>query len=83
MTKLKRRCRCCGKTFTQNEILTASNPFDATKTVYGCPECKTVNALDRTCEAPGCNDTKLYPCETDNGHMMLCWEHWLRMRKVS
>ena len=76
MKQLKRRCRCCGKTFTQDEILTGINPFDETKTVHGCPECKSVNALDMACSVDGCSEIQTCGMPSEQGYMLLCGRHY-------
>ena len=49
------RCKSCHRRCTSAEILTSSNPFDATAPdIEGCPHCGEVDNFESLCDEPGC-----------------------------
>ena len=56
MTTANGRCVCerCHWRGLRSDLLRASNPFAPERSLVGCPACKTVNKLRRTCIEDGC-----------------------------
>lgn len=68
-------CKECGCVMA--EPLFAPNPFDPSDTVSGCPECKSVNAIEVGCQVGDCR--KIASGGHPGGHgfryIWTCWDH--------
>jgi hypothetical protein len=47
-------CNECYAHVESGQELTAPNPFRPGDLLYGCPECREINALRLCCDEPGC-----------------------------
>lgn len=50
----KLKCNSCGIISIEEAILSATNPFDKTTTITGCPVCNDVIGFTEICDEPGC-----------------------------
>ena len=78
--KKRWRCRDCGDISLEGDLLSAINPFDAGRTIVGCPQCKSVGDFEEVCDEPGCCNQVMccfQTTEVDNlvGHRRTCHEH--------
>ena len=73
MTRLK--CICCDHVLGMDDMLKAPNPFDASDTIVGCPECKEVNCFQMACDEPGCLNLVSIGTPMPDGYRSTCGEH--------
>ena len=75
----KWKCRECAVTVT--EYLTAPNPFDATDSIIGCPNCKCVDSLEGVCDEHGCNQISSCGFPTETRYRRTCGKHYIHEDK--
>jgi hypothetical protein len=68
-------CCNCGWRGSEETLLRAANPFDATDTVRGCPECKGVEQFEAACDEPDCWEPVCAGTPTANGYRVTCGAH--------
>lgn len=68
-----RRCNWIG---TAGDELTASHPFDTTRTVTGCPKCLRIDTIAKVCEVETCHDEATEGINTKDGYVSVCFLHW-------
>jgi hypothetical protein len=68
-------CLDCSEVVTDREMLRATNPFDPTEGIVGCPNCKEVNSLVGACDEPGCSEQTTCGTPTPNGYRRTCSRH--------
>ena len=74
------KCNDCGWIGNDDELLSASNPFDpGVDVLIGCPHCKSVNSMERLCDAVGCTLHATCGTPSEDGYRNTCFTH---MRKV-
>lgn len=80
---MKLRCveHRCDWRGTDKEMLEAPNPFDATETVTGCPDCKDVNTLQEACDEPDCWEFSSCGTPTPTGYRRTCGKHYRELEK--
>ena len=61
------RCRDCGDISLEGDLLSAINPFDAGRTIVGCPQCKSVGDFEEVCDEPGCCNEAACGFPTEEG----------------
>lgn len=49
------QCDECGAIRDRRQLLVDKNPFDNTETIYGCPNCFSIDRFTRICDDDGCN----------------------------
>lgn len=69
------KCQECAAIVT--EYLTGPNPFDATDTIIGCPNCKCVDTLLQVCDEPECNQLSSCGFPTPTGYRRTCGKHYI------
>ena len=47
-------CEECGDTHSSDNLLKATNPFDESGEIIGCPSCKSIDSFVRCCEVSNC-----------------------------
>jgi len=67
--------RRCGWRGTQDQMLTAPNPFDPGDSIVGCPGCKSVDTLVEVCDEPGCAEFSSCGTPTPTGYRRTCGKH--------
>lgn len=67
--------RRCGWRGLESEMLSAPSPFDATDTIYACPQCKTINSCFMACDEPGCWLGVCCGTPTPTGYRNTCSKH--------
>lgn len=53
---MKVRCTQCDWVGDSDEVLRGENPFEAGTTIWGCPECRDIDHLNRACDEPECRE---------------------------
>ena len=72
----KINCQECGWHGLENELLSASNPFDVEDTIFACPECKIVEStIVNACDEPGCWSDVSCGTPTPEGYRSTCGKH--------
>ena len=66
------RCKWHGEA---NEMLSATNPFEAGEMIYACPKCKEVGSIVTACDEPDCWSEAACGTPTDNGYRQTCYKH--------
>ena len=56
------------------DLLMGKSPFDG-DTIVGCPKCKSIDSVVRTCDYPGCHETTSAGTPTKDGYVWTCHEH--------
>ena len=70
------RCKGCGETLnSDNDFLTAPNPFCVTDGILGCPKCKDVECFEMLCDTPGCKNIGCAGTPTPDGYKWTCHNH--------
>lgn len=75
----KWKCQECA--VVVSEYLVAPNPFDATDSIIGCPNCKSVNSLLEVCDEPGCAEYSSCGFPTPTGYRRTCGKHYQEATK--
>ena len=57
------------------DFLTATNPFDSSETITGCPKCKGIDTIRLACEEPDCWLETTCGTPTKDGYMRTCGKH--------
>jgi len=65
----------CGWVGSSADALKATNPFDTSDEIWGCPKCKTAGVLVAACDEPGCNKCGSCGTPTDDGYRLTCFIH--------
>lgn len=77
-TTLKRTCSACGWVGTQEELLRADSPFDASILLSACPKCHTVEGVrfPVLCDTQGCTNLAGAGDQVVNGRLRrVCEQH--------
>ena len=77
----KWRCMECEMYLTDDEMLTAPNPFDTDSSINGCPFCYSIGLFAEICDEPCCKDEAGCGWPSDDGYRRTCWKHANGMRK--
>ena len=69
------KCRECDWIGTDTDVLRGANPFNDSESVYGCPNCLSVDSMQPVCDHQDC--WKLATCgtPTKDGYRSTCGEH--------
>ena len=73
--KLICRNRHCGWTGTDDDALTAPNPFKPDETMIGCPNCSDIGSLEVACDEPNCWAVASCGTPTPAGYRHTCFNH--------
>lgn len=76
MSTSRWKCKECEHICTHEQILYADNPFNSDEVICGCPQCKSVEAMERVCDVEGCE--RLVSCGwpgEDGEYHHTCGEH--------
>lgn len=65
----------CGWRGNSVELLTATNPFDDTDTITGCPSCKSIDSCVNACDEPECWQQATCGTPTATGYRTTCGKH--------
>ena len=60
---------------TKEQQFTATNPFNVTEEIVGCPECKEINTLVTVCDEPGCWVSVSCGTPVTGGYRSTCGKH--------
>lgn len=71
----KWKCNECGHHFVQDNFLVATNPFNNKETIYGCPECKTVDQFTNICDEDGCKSDATCGWPSNPAYRRTCHKH--------
>lgn len=69
------RCNFCGLETHSINALVAPHPFRSMEKVYGCPQCKEIDALKRVCDVGGCWKGWYEQHGEEGGRIYLCSTH--------
>ncbi len=69
------RCKDCNHITPSHAILRTTNPFDASDTISGCPNCRQVESFELICDEPGCDSLARCGWPTKNGYRQTCFRH--------
>lgn len=76
MSEERWSCKECLKWIgATGELLTAPNPFDPDDTIYGCPQCKSIDSMIQVCDEPGCTSVASGGTPHPGGYKMHCHKH--------
>lgn len=73
--KVKCTASFCNWRGHEEDILQGINPFDASDTLDGCPECKGIETINYVCDEPGCWEPISCGTPTSEGYRQTCGEH--------
>lgn len=68
-------CDACGNICTENEILSADNPFLPGRKVRYCPNCKEAGTLSLKCDVDGCNEAVFTSWRHGERYRYTCMNH--------
>lgn len=68
-------CKNCNHIVNDDELLAATNPFDADDVIYGCPNCKSIEGFHNICDEPGCRQHAGCGWPSPTGYRRTCYEH--------
>lgn len=69
-------CTECDWNGTDQQWLTAENPFDPNSKIIGCPLCKDVGSMRELCDEPGCSQLASCGFPTEDGsYRRTCFDH--------
>lgn len=69
------RCKECANLLINEQLLQAPNPFAPEETLFGCPNCKSVEGFLPVCDEPDCERVATCGCPTETGYRNTCFEH--------
>src|SRR5690606_22367208 len=69
------RCNTCEWVYTMDHALRAPNPFDPSESIYGCPNCKSVEDFVRLCDRVGCDNAGSCGQSTPDRYQVTCYDH--------
>lgn len=73
---MKLQCDECELVLSDEQRLTAPNPFDSTEVIFGCPRCKNIGAFSRLCDMDGCESKVSCGFPTPDGYRHTCGTHY-------
>lgn len=69
-------CGQCESIVADDTLLSATNPFDPTETIYGCPRCLGVGGFTLLCDVDGCEAKASCGFPTVKGYRQTCGQHY-------
>lgn len=69
------RCKVCGHITFDGKLLRGVSPFDKTDNIIGCPECFTIDSVERVCDRRTCNSIATCGTPTKRGYATTCYKH--------
>lgn len=68
-------CEVCAWKGDTEQTLVEKNPFAPQETIYGCPECKSIDCFVAACDEPGCWGEVCCGMPTPSGYRSTCGKH--------
>lgn len=72
---VKTVCNACSHQSHLRYHLVATNPFNDDETIYGCPNCQSINSFRMACDEPDCWEPVECGTPTEDGYRQTCREH--------
>lgn len=68
-------CMTCDWKGNDADLLVAKNPFDPDETIYGCPNCNSIDSYEGVCDEPDCWNLVVMGTPTPEGYRNTCSKH--------